>query len=1490
MSLTAMAAPPASGETPKGKIDERMLLKRIPAPEKKTDAGSEKPLNPFKAPARTNPLKALSSSQFYGVVLFSSEWTDYILNDIEIPYGVYSFPKEIDDAATAEMLNPLFATVVSGFYRENTYGVMTKAYSEDYSEVYHYYEIDTETWKISRDVEINDPTYIACDMAYNPADGLVYGSFYNSSLNGFNFACFDPETLDYNVIAEIPDQIRYIAITADNDGNIYAINELGDFLKVDPDSGEETTVGATGIQPSPYLQSMTWDPMSGDLYWVGVSESSISLYVINPADGIAEEIAPMPASEEMVGMFVPFRESADDAPAQIDDLEASFHEGLLQGTVTFTLPSADNAGNVLTGDLNYRITVNGVDKARGTGDAGEHIEVNCETETGMTTIEATASNAAGNSPVARFIFWAGADTPKAVKNITLKNENGKAVLAWEHPEGGIHDGYVEAAITTYQIVRHPDEVIVAEAHGERTFSEMLQDNDIDLYSYSVTPAYAGNRGETTTSKRVLFGEATSVPYFEGFDNEERYNALTTATDVNNDENTWSYFSNTWHGIYVESGAARLDYHDDANDDWLITAPVRLKAGVDYSLTAQMAGGNYPVDFYNTVFEIYLSTDPDIEKFTKRLEFDNEFIKIDTFFQQLNSTFSVENDGNYHIAYHGKGKVEDYFCILIDWIKINEVSDFKAPAQISDLTLTAGEKGDPTSTISFTAPSLAYDGSPLSEITGIDIHRDGTMVKSFGSVEPGTFLTFSDSGLEEGFRIYTVAARNSHGLGVTAMDSVYIGHDTPAKITGFNATDNDEEIVLKWNPVVTGTNGGYVNADEVSYVITTQDGSVLAEGIKTTQWNEAIQKEGSMSTHIYGIAAVYGDKTGETVNSEGIVTGTPLQTPFHESFAEGRFQNEGWWTTHDTEAYGIVYEFKPLHGSSADSDREAMIFRAKNYLDSPDGVNASLNTGKISLKDVENPALIFWYFGYAEDAALTFEVYINDCGKSTEKVYELVLHPGEYMDAYKRIEVALPQYAGHDYVYVSFRGKNYDQNGAAIAIDNIQLRNVYDNNLTVDMQLPPNFMTGISNDLPVTLHNTGTSAIAAGYPVTVRQNGTVLATIEGPALDSDEVKTMRVEIRPEVMAGGEFELSAEADYADDYDADNVKTLTVNAVNAEMPMISGPAVSNDPEGVRISWQQPDMSGVGPTVEDFESYEPFIHDAFGQWLSLDIDKEADSVDTRMFCPDMGMPSSFFTYNPYAVDEDFMEIAPEYEPHSGEQYIINYNVNWPYAVYTKTNNDWLVSPRLSGRPQTIEFYAKGLVYAEPFNLLYSTTGTDIEDFTALFKMYVESDWQKFEFEIPEGTKYFAIQSTSYDTWALLIDDITYEGLCDWLEPAGFNVYRDGSLIGTTQPGTCFFVDAQAPDKCTYSVTALYNVGESAPASVEYDRMGIAAIDGSLKVTAADEAIVIRGGEGLKARVYSIDGMLVASATLDGDTRIAATPGVYVVETGDFRTKVIVR
>ena len=73
---------------------------------------------------------------------------------------------------------------------------------------------------------------------------------------------------------------------------------------------------------------------------------------------------------------------------------------------------------------------------------------------------------------------------------------------------------------------------------------------------------------------------------------------------------------------------------------------------------------------------------------------------------------------------------------------------------------------------------------------------------------------------------------------------------------------------------------------------------------------------------------------------------------------------------------------------------------------------------------------------------------------------------------------------------------------------------------------------------------------------------------------------------------------------------------------------------------------------------------------------------------------------------------------------------------------DDWAISPKLSGKAQTISFYAKSYsnLYRENVEVLYSTTGTDTDDFKSVDVFQsIPQEWTEYRFDVPEGAKYFA-------------------------------------------------------------------------------------------------------------------------------------------------------
>ena len=240
-------------------------------------------------------------------------------------------------------------------------------------------------------------------------------------------------------------------------------------------------------------------------------------------------------------------------------------------------------------------------------------------------------------------------------------------------------------------------------------------------------------------------------------------------------------------------------------------------------------------------------------------------------------------------------------------------------------------------------------------------------------------------------------------------------------------------------------------------------------------------------------------------------------------------------------------------------------------------------------------------------------------------------------------------------------------------------------------------------------------------------------------------------------------------------------------------------------------------------------------------------------------------------------------------------------FAAEKATNNDWMISPELSGDAQRVSFFARTYTAqygAESFEFYYSTTGKDIADFVKVDGVAeVPEDWTEFTFDVPAGAKYFAIRCTSADRFIFLVDDVTYTpaGLsADDLSLVGYNIYRDGVKLNSEPVAETSFADGYMPDGIyNYVVTVVYDKGESAASNV----FTIGVVDGissvinaSAKVSAAGRVITVAGAEGEQVSICTVDGKTIFDGKAADVTRVSVNGGVYIVKVGNTVTKAVVK
>jgi len=270
----------------------------------------------------------------------------------------------------------------------------------------------------------------------------------------------------------------------------------------------------------------------------------------------------------------------------------------------------------------------------------------------------------------------------------------------------------------------------------------------------------------------------------------------------------------------------------------------------------------------------------------------------------------------------------------------------------------------------------------------------------------------------------------------------------------------------------------------------------------------------------------------------------------------------------------------------------------------------------------------------------------------------------------------------------------------------------------------------------------------------------------------------------------------------------------------------------------------------TDDFESYRPFTIDGVGDWTLYDGDGATTMVTPRIpvAYENQGAPMAFQVFNTTQsmtwVDEN-MDGA--FAPHSGEQYMAAPSADYPFE-----NDDWLITPRLDGRAQTIKFWAKAAtIDSEWINVLVSSTDAHHDSFVKLGdeeRIYVTEGWREYSFDVPEGTRYFAVRCIRRSVM-LMVDDFNYAPATT-SEPArtltGYNIYRDGELIAFVPAPEVTYTTGNDGSQATYTVTAVYAEGESMPSN-----------EASIDATAITEVMATMPAD---ARIYDLQGRQLTS------------------------------
>jgi len=1323
-----------------------------------------------------------------------------------------------------------------------TFWGMGMDYINSYHAVY-----DTSTWELISYKEIGDNgATCATDLAYDRINGKCYGAVFKNDLSGWELA-----ELDFNgniptkkrVIGPLP--LMVVALGVNSKGEIYGICEDGVLYMFDKENGTARRIGDTGMKVSSHSgtvqQSGAFDQHSDIFYWA-VSDlyGNCALHTVNTITAETKKISDIPDRARLLNMQVLAPAAADKAPNYITDMSASFPQGSLTGNVSFTVPADTYDGTPMTGNLSYSIAVNDEVLKKGTCTPGQKIDetITVKRETSHFTV--WVENEEGPSPTAESEFWTGVDIP-VMKSVTYTPSGYTSQIAWTIDEKGVHGGYI--GTPTYKITRHPDNAVLKEGVTQTSYTDVIPENSpLANYKYEVTPMSGGFAGEPMTSNGNVVGPALIPPYQQTFDAPESFDLL-KVVDGNKDGYTWQWGE---QAIDNKNGVASCPSNWEFStefDDWLLTPEIQLSADRTYDLTFKI---RTTVSYGNDGIEVKYGEGDDVSKYISAMTLTRVSLSGDWIEQRCR--VKSTKDQTVRIGFHrSSGYLNG--TMKIDDISLSAGSAQTSPAPIENLEVIPDSKGALKAKVKFTSPKLDKSGNVLQGIDKIEVSVKNKVVKTYENPAPGESFECDVDVEKNGTYTFQVTATNFSGISDPVTVKTFVGTDVPAKFKAW-MEDAGTHVAIKWEPVTTGANGYYINPDSVTYdIYNMQNGmlkDLIAGDLKGTEYIIPINtEEGKQGGLSFGMRAKNGAGKSSKVSIDIMIVGESFKLPYTEHW-DG---TSGYTYDVTTDQY-----FNIAGGTSSDDDGQCFAWvMTKNAAASKD-----LKTLKITLSESMYPRLKF-DTKLAEGGKI--ETYVMTPDQNTH----IVNTATDVTTGWSSQDIDLSAFRNERYIRVIFRFYKGTSTFDLSAIDNINIIDAITNDVEAEMSIPTaKYKYGSYADIKVKVTNKG-SETTGTYKLSLYADSTLVETQTGkvPGFLESAIHNFSYGITPASPAS--IKMRAVVEHEGDLRAEN--DTTTGTLNVQKAKVSAPknlVGKEENEDVKLSWTAPTEFYTEKVSEDFESYSPWTISNIGDWTLVDVDKAGViGLDGADF-PNEGSPQSFTIFNPSSIG--IPAANTEATPHSGSQYLACFAAK---IQQTEHNDDWIISPVLTGEAQTISFYAKQMIPnygAEKLEVLYSKGSKETKDFVLAksFEIDNNTDWKQFTVDLPADAQYFALRVVTRDGYICMIDDVTFTaGSCR--EITGWNIYRDGVFLEKLPLTQTTYTDKAGKVGMRYNVTALYATGE------ESDFSNDATIESGISY--------LFDNADAPFDIYSIDGYIIRH---NASSIAGLNPGIYVIRTTD--------